>query len=117
MLLLMHQSRPMAGMDDTAWQGSGVRPAAAVGWTTQLEVEASVVTIRNPAAADDEGLVNPILKRFLEGACSLNVRAARPAPPVNSSWLCLPSLLHAAAQHRIDQHPAEVVKQVPYVGR
>ncbi len=32
-----------------------------------------MVVIRNAAGADDEGLINPILKRYLGGACSLNV--------------------------------------------
>ena len=33
-----------------------------------------MVVIRNAAGADDQGLINPILKRYLGGACSLNVR-------------------------------------------
>ena len=33
-------------------------------------MEAHVVTIRNAAAADDAGLLNPLLKRWQDQACS-----------------------------------------------
>ncbi|DBA98675.1 hypothetical protein WJX77_002585 [Trebouxia sp. C0004] len=42
----------------------------AKGWTGKIEVEAHVVTIRNAAAADDAGLLNPLLKRWQDQACS-----------------------------------------------
>ena len=41
-----------------------------VGWVGEVEVEAHVVTIRNAAAADDSGLLNPLLKRWKDGTCS-----------------------------------------------
>jgi len=41
-----------------------------IGWTGKIEVEAHVVTIRNAAAADDAGLLNPLLKRWQDQACS-----------------------------------------------
>lgn len=44
------------------------------GWTAHIEVQASVVTLRNVAHADDFGLLNPILHRYMNGACSLKVR-------------------------------------------
>ena len=40
------------------------------GWVGEVEVEAYVVTIRNPAAADDTGILNPLLKRWKDQACS-----------------------------------------------
>ncbi|KAL3141754.1 hypothetical protein ABBQ32_004434 [Trebouxia sp. C0010 RCD-2024] len=43
------------------------------GWTAHIEVQASVVTLRNAANADDFGLLNPILHRYMNGACSLKV--------------------------------------------
>lgn len=42
----------------------------AKGWTGKVEVEAHVLTIRNAAAADDAGLMNPLLKRWQDQACS-----------------------------------------------
>ena len=35
-----------------------------------VEVEAYVLNIRNAAAADDEGLLKPLLKRWQDEACS-----------------------------------------------
>ena len=40
------------------------------GWTGVIEVEAHVVTIRHAAGADDAGLLNPLLKRWQDQACS-----------------------------------------------
>lgn len=40
------------------------------GWTGVVEVEAHVVTIRNAAGTDDAGLLNPLLKRWQDQACS-----------------------------------------------
>lgn len=55
--------------------GNIVQSAAAccAGWTAHIEVQASVVTLRNVAHADDFGLLNPILHRYMKGACSLKV--------------------------------------------
>ena len=50
--------------------GCGRGNSIAAGWVGQVEVEAYVVTIRNPAAADDSGLLNPLLKRWKDQACS-----------------------------------------------
>ena len=38
-----------------------------------MEVEAHVVTIKNAAMADDAGLLNPLLKRWQDQACSTMV--------------------------------------------
>lgn len=43
------------------------------GWTGVVEVEAHVVTIKNAAMADDAGLLNPLLKRWQDQACSTMV--------------------------------------------
>lgn len=43
---------------------------ALTGWTGVVEVEAHVVTIRHAAGADDAGLLNPLLKRWQDQACS-----------------------------------------------
>lgn len=65
-----------------------VQSAAAVcaGWTAHIEVQASVVTLRNVAHADDFGLLNPILHRYMNGACSLKVSHLL-APP-QGNLLC-----------------------------
>lgn len=39
-------------------------------WSGMVEVEAHVVNIRNAVAADDEGLLKPLLKRWQDEACS-----------------------------------------------
>ena len=49
------------------------------GWTAHIEVQASVVNLRNAAHADDFGLINPILHRYMNGACSLKVIHLTPA--------------------------------------
>ncbi|DBA86726.1 TPA: hypothetical protein ACH3X2_005431 [Trebouxia sp. C0005] len=47
-----------------------IQESQSIGWTGKIEVEAHVVTIRNAAAADDAGLLNPLLKRWQDEACS-----------------------------------------------
>ena len=44
-------------------------------WTPVTEVDAYVVTIPHAAEADDAGLVNPLLKRFMDGVCGIKVFA------------------------------------------
>ena len=58
-------------------QQTSLALCCAAGWSATIEVEAAVVVIRNAAGADDQGLINPILKRYLGGACSLNVSRRR----------------------------------------
>lgn len=45
------------------------------GWSTQIPVIAYVVTIRNAAAPDTEGLLHPLLCRWQSGGCSFGVFA------------------------------------------
>ncbi|KAL3131635.1 hypothetical protein ABBQ38_007932 [Trebouxia sp. C0009 RCD-2024] len=51
-------------------QTSGRQTQKPKGWTGVVEVEAHVVTIRNAAGTDDAGLLNPLLKRWQDQACS-----------------------------------------------
>lgn len=39
-------------------------------WSGMVEVEAHVVNIKNCVAANDEGLLKPLLKRWQDEACS-----------------------------------------------
>lgn len=61
--------------------------ACCAGWTAHIEVQASVVTLRNVAHADDFGLLNPILHRYMKGACSLKVGPAT-VPGETTVWPC-----------------------------
>ncbi len=45
------------------------------GWSETVEVEAFRVNVKNAAAADEDGILNPILHRYLANAVSLDVFA------------------------------------------
>ena len=49
---------------------NGTHFPSSSGWTGMIEVEAHVCTIRNAAGTDDAGLLNPLLKRWQDQACS-----------------------------------------------
>ena len=60
-MLLLHQESYLSNVHVFIWTP---------GWVGEVEVEAHVVTIRNAAAADDAGLLNPLLKRWKDETCS-----------------------------------------------
>lgn len=43
------------------------------GWSRHVLVEAFVVNIKHAAAADEDGLVNPLLDRYNAGGCHYSV--------------------------------------------
>jgi hypothetical protein len=43
------------------------------GWSRSVSVEAFVINIRDAAAPDVEGLVNPLLQRYNAGGCHYSV--------------------------------------------
>lgn len=45
------------------------------GWSRQVQVEAFVVNIKDAAAPDVEGIVNPLLNRYNAGGCHYSVFA------------------------------------------
>eukprot|EP00878_Enallax_costatus_P003598 GHUV01003812.1.p1 GENE.GHUV01003812.1~~GHUV01003812.1.p1 ORF type:complete len:573 (+),score=199.32 GHUV01003812.1:368-2086(+) len=47
--------------------------SARTGWSRQVVVEAFVVNIKNAAAPDEKGLVNPLLDRYNSGGCHYSV--------------------------------------------
>ena len=69
----MHLERPIVEVTQALPCGGKAAHLCCVciaGWTGKIEVEAYVVTIKNAAGADDAGLLNPLLKRWQDQACS-----------------------------------------------
>jgi hypothetical protein len=58
--------------------GSPRAPAAGIGWTTTVLLEAHVVNLRDAAAQGSKGLLQPLLKRYQASAGAGAPRAACP---------------------------------------
>jgi hypothetical protein len=64
------------------------------GWTSDIPVIAYMVTIRDAAAPDKHGLLQPVLKRWQAGGCSYSAFALPPIQvivsplPMGHSLLC-----------------------------
>lgn len=74
-LILRHS--PVPSPLPSYWSNppDGPPHAPAAGWTTEVDVEAFVVTIRNVADPDKDGLLQPLLKRWQGRACTYAVFA------------------------------------------
>ena len=68
-----------------------------------VEMEAHVVNIRNAAAADDEGLLKPLLQRWQDEACSQTVFGLPAVRAViNFKWDRSASIHHMIIQMHLD---------------
>lgn len=67
----------------------GGKPQKGGGWANKIEVEAYVVTIRDAAAPEHRGLLQPLLKRYQARRCSSAVFALPAAQAViQFKWAC-----------------------------
>lgn len=58
-------------------QNATAAPSLSAGWSAQVEVACDMVTTHNAAAPGDEGLIRPLLCRFLAGLLSLQAGPLR----------------------------------------
>jgi hypothetical protein len=55
--------------------GAGAAAGGGIGWSSTVTLEAHVVNVRDAAAQGARGLLQPLLKRYQAGACSMAVFA------------------------------------------